>query len=350
MLEMQEMRKYAFLKIPLWSGAPWKWLTRLLPVGFGIIFVSWLLAKLDFRAAAVIIRQIPPSLVLLGFGAYLAGFALRAVRFRLLLPADKPIKHLFSIVLVHYTALNIIPLRLGEVSYIYLLHKINHISTGFGVSNLIIARVFDLIAIALLFIVSALITPVSSAWLRLVTVGVSLFLFGVLAVLMLVLMTKEQCVAGLTRGLRYCGLEQYTVTRRGLRELAEIVKAFTVIQVKPQALKVFLLSVCIWLCIFGSNFLLFRAFQVDIAFLEVVIASTCIILLRFLPLQLISGVGLHEASWVVIAMAYGVPQDTAITSGFGAHIMGTAFLGLLGVIGLLRLHFGLKRYFVPDAE
>ncbi len=313
-------------------------LTKVLSLGFGIILISWLLAQLDMEHAIKIIREVPVYLLLLGFIAYLLAFYLRAVRFKLLFPAtDQNIRHLFPIVLVHYTALNIIPARLGEFSYIYLLKKVNHISTGCSVSNLLIARVFDHITISLLFLISTLFLQISSPWFRMTSVGVCAFLILTLLFLMLMLAYKEKCVFWLQKSLRFFHLEKYALIQRIMQEMEEILKAFQHIQMKQHAGKVLGISLLIWICIFGSNYFLLHAFQVPLAYLEVIMASTCIILLRFLPLQLVSGIGIHETSWVVIATALGVPKDIAITSAFGSHILGIVFLVLLGGYGLLRL-------------
>jgi uncharacterized membrane protein YbhN (UPF0104 family) len=93
----------------------------------------------------------------------------------------------------------------------------------------------------------------------------------------------------------------------------------------------------IWGSIFSVNFFLLRAFQVPLNYLEIVLASTCIILLRFIPFQVISGFGVHETIWTFIAVQFGVSRSVAITGAFGGHILATGFLVLLGIYSLVRL-------------
>lgn len=314
-----------------------KRITKLLSLGFGIILISWLLSQLDISASIKIIRELPISLLIVGFLCYALGFYLRAIRFRLLLPPEKPVKHLFPIVLVHYTALNIIPARLGELSYIYLLKKVNNVSTGCSVSNLLIARVFDQITISLLFLVSWPFMDLSSQWMKTLSLFVSGFLILMTILLMGILAYKEKCIAWIKTLVTKFGWANTAIIRRIIHEMEEVVVALKGIQVKKNAATVLGVSVLIWMSIWGSNYALLQAFQVDFTYMQVIFSSTCIILLRVLPLQVVSGLGIHETTWVFIALALGIPKDIAITAAFGSHILSIIYLLIFGTYGVLRL-------------
>lgn len=314
-----------------------KRITKLLSLGFGILLISWLLSQLDISASIKIIRELPISLLIVGFLCYALGFYLRAIRFRLLLPPEKSVKHLFPIVLVHYTALNIIPARLGELSYIYLLKKVNDVSTGCSVSNLLIARVFDQITISLLFLVSWPFMDLSSQWMKTLSLFVSGFLILMTILLMGILAYKEKCIAWIKILVTKFGWANTTIIRRIIHEMEEVVIALRAIQVKKNAATVLGISVLIWMSIWGSNYALLQAFQVDFTYVQVIFSSTCIILLRVLPLQVVSGLGIHETTWVFIALALGISKDIAITAAFGSHILSIIYLLIFGTYGVLRL-------------
>lgn len=337
MIEPQEANKQFSIKETFSHIKSAKYLTKLLSLGVGVILISWLLSQLDRASAIKIIREIPISLLIIGFLCYALGFYLRAIRFRLLLPPEKSVKHLFPIVLVHYTALNIIPARLGELSYIYLLKKVNGISTGCSVSNLLMARVFDHITLSLLFLVSWPFIDLSSQWLKTLSLLVSGFLIVTFALLMGILAYKEKCIAWIKILVTKFGWANTAIIRRIIHEMEEVAVALKGIQVKKNAAKVFGMSVLIWMSIWGSNYALLLAFQVDFTYIEVILASTCIILLRVLPLQVMGGLGIHETTWVFIAVALGIPKNIAITAAFGSHILSITYLLIFGIYGVLRL-------------
>ncbi len=315
-----------------------KYLARLFPVGVGLILILWLLSQVDVDEAARIIRQLPPSLLLLGMASYFAGFLLRALRFRLLLSRDQPLRHLVPIVLVHYAALNIIPARLGELSYIILLKQVNQVSTGLSVSNLLVARVFDQMTISLLFLISTAFLDFSSPWLNTLTLIVSAVLLATCVLLALLFAYKTRYVQWFQALVRLLKLERFRLTQKIARELGEVVNALATLQFTANLITVFAVSCGIWVCIFATNYFMLHAFQVRLSYQEIVFTSTCIIMMRLLPLQLVSGFGIHETTWVFLAEALNVPRQFAITAAFGSHIIATLFLLCFGLCGLIRIY------------
>ncbi len=323
-----------------------KYVARLLPICVGLILIYWLLSQVDVDEAARIIRQLPPSLLLLGMASYFVGFLLRALRFRLLLSRDQPLRHLVPIVLVHYAALNIIPARLGELSYIILLKQVNGISTGRSVSNLLVARVFDQLTISLLFLISTAFLDFSTPWLNTLTVVVSAVLLATCVLLALLFAYKTRYVQWFQAVVRRLNLERFRLTQKIERELAEVVNALATLQFTANLLTVFAVSCGIWACIFATNYFMLHAFQARLSYQEVLFTSTCIIMMRLLPLQLVSGFGIHETTWVFLAEALNVPRQLAITAAFGSHIIATVFLLCFGLCGLIRIYAFLDFSFI----
>ena len=288
-METQELtnisRKTVFsqFKVPTY-------LPKLLSAGFGLILISWLLSQIEWSQAVDTVRHIPLSLLLLAFVCYGGSFYLRAVRFKLLLPGLRPSDSLFSIILVHYTALNIIPARLGELSYVYLVNKVYNVPTGLSISSLVLARIFDQIAISLLFLLSTFFVNISSPWMRTITLLVTVLLFIVVFLLILLLLYKDQCASWLKRIVQRMNLDRYRPFQRGLMEIDNVVAALADLPRTQVLGAIFGLSLCIWTAIFSVNFLLFQAFHVPLSYIEIVLASTFMILLTLLPIQVLSGI------------------------------------------------------------
>ncbi|GAK57005.1 hypothetical protein U27_03969 [Candidatus Vecturithrix granuli] len=320
---------------PQWN--PTNHIIKLLSLGFGVILLSWLISQLEWSATLEILRNVPVSLLLAGFMIYGLSFYLRALRLQLLLPAGMNTNHLFPIVLIHYMALNLIPARLGELSYVYLLKRINGVPTGYSISNLLIARIFDQFAIAFLFLVSVAVVDLPTQWLRLVSLSVGIFFIVTLVLLIVILAYKERVLHWIQQIVRKLKWHEHPLIYKVMREIEGMVAAFREIQVKAQALRIFGLSVLIWIGIFSLNYVLLVAFHVSLSYIEVILTSTFIILIGLLPLRVFSMIGVHETTWVFIALALGISRNVAITAAIGTHILLTFYLFVFGGYGLWRL-------------
>ncbi|PIE31529.1 hypothetical protein CSA56_18020 [candidate division KSB3 bacterium] len=314
-----------------------KHFSKLFSLGLGIFLVIWLLSQLDLADTFAIIRDIPLSFLGLGAVCYVVSFAIRTLRFRMLLAPDQQRSHLFPIVLVHYTALTIIPARLGELSYVYLLKKFNNVPTGHSLSSLLLARVFDHIAISTLFLCASFFIDLQTQWLKTTSIFVGIGLVVSVLLLIALLTYKEICVAWLRRVLETLRFDRYSLIRRVMHELDNIVSALQGIHLKQHLGSIFGLSLMIWLCIFGVNYALLQSFDVTLTYIEVAFASTFMILLGLIPLQLLGGVGVRQTAWTFIALALGVSKNNAIVSAFGTHIASVMFLFVFGLYGLWRM-------------
>ena len=118
-----------------------RWLTLLVAVPVSLFvgyFVVSDLAKL--RASAKL-----PFLAL-GFAAYFSANVLRARRFRAL-TGDQIATFSFLRTVVIQNILNtFLPLRAGEASYLYLVHRSRAVKPGANIGSLLGARVLDLFA------------------------------------------------------------------------------------------------------------------------------------------------------------------------------------------------------------
>jgi uncharacterized protein (TIRG00374 family) len=214
---------------------------------------------------------------------------------------------------------------------------VNNVSTGYSVSSLVIARVFDQIAISVLFLCSSALVSHPTTWLKRLNWTVGGGLIAIFILLMLLLAYKEQTVHLIKILLIRCHWEQHPFAQRLLKVLDEIIAACKHLQITKNLEKVIGISLLIWLGIFSVNYLLLTAFEVHLSFIEIILASTFIILLTVLPVQFLNGLGIHETTWTFIAVALGVPKQIAIVSAFGTHILSTVFLLIFAIYGLWRI-------------
>lgn len=83
---------------------------------------------------------------------YLLADACKAVRFRLLLAHPVPLHRMLGIVLVGYLAINVIPLRLGEMVIPTLLKEREGVPLGSGLAGVFVARLMDVGALLVLLL------------------------------------------------------------------------------------------------------------------------------------------------------------------------------------------------------
>ncbi len=337
MMETRDVTKHFSLKFSGVQQSFSKALSKLLPLGFGILLISWLVSQVDFSAARVMLQNLSALHLAMGLLWYGLGFYLRAKRFQALLPHETSLCEMFPIVLVHYTALNIVPARLGELSYVYLLKKLQRIPAGCSVSSLLLARVFDQMAISTLFLLSLGLVDLKTPWLKTVSwiVG-AVLLLSVLALLLL-LAYKELCVTLFKKLLHTLQWEEHSAVRRLLGLLEEILVGSDEIKSKKMTLMVFAQSLAIWLSILSVSYSVWKAFHIHLSYFEVVLSSTFLILLTVIPFQVFSGLGIRSMTWVTVAGALGVNKDAAIVSALGSRVVMAFYLFFLGAYGLLRL-------------
>ena len=118
----------------------------------GIIFI--LFTQISLKDLYILLKSIDPYWAILGSAGYFFAILFRALRFKWLIHSrDIPLSELFRISVLYHLSLMVLPSKLGELSYPYLLNKISGMSITEGMASLIASRVYDffIILVILLF-------------------------------------------------------------------------------------------------------------------------------------------------------------------------------------------------------
>lgn len=312
-----------------------KVVTKLASIILTVILVAILLSQINPSTITTALTRINPIYIIIGFFFYLGSYIFRALRFYILLNKQIRVKSLFTIVCVHNMMNNILPVRTGELAYIYMLKKLHTKPTSEGFATLMVARVFDLITVSLLFLVAATcvenLSPMvyNALW---VIVG-----FLLLVVLMLViLMCSGEWLIGVIEGVAtLCKAERLHWVQYLLKKMNEITGSFRRLKSRRIIGWMFFLSLPIWLLLYMLNYVLIVAMGIDIPVWCLILASTFSVFAeKVLPFQGIGSFGTVEAGWTVGLLSVGVPKELAITSGFAIHIVVLVYFLILGVFGL----------------
>ena len=314
-----------------------KVVTRLASIIIAVILVAILLTQINLGDITTALTSIDPIYIIIGFIFYLCSYIFRALRFYILLNKQISVKDLFSIVCLHNMMNNILPAKMGELSYIYLVNKIHTKSTGEGIATLMVARVFDLITVSLLFLVAA----ISVKNLTLTTYN-ALAIFGVfLALVVLILLNLVYFGAKFMNTARKIipriGIGHNKVISYLLVKGDETVLSLEVIKSKRLIGWTWILSMLVWASLYIVNYALINAMGIKASFESIMFASTFPVFTTILPIHALGGFGTIESGWTIGFMAIGIPKEIAITLGFSLHILTYMYFIILGLYGAWKL-------------
>lgn len=301
-----------------------------------IVLIVVLLTQIEIGEIVSLLWNIDPLYLAAGFVFYIISSIFRALRFKILLDNRIDTKDLFAIVCVHNMVNNIMPARLGELSYVYLAKKKHGVSTGEGIATLLVARVFDFITISLLFFLAA--SSISDLPHIISQATRIAMIFIIILVLLLVALVhfKERSLRSIRSCVTALRIQKYKPIDYILRKTEETVESFNIIRSSRVILYVFILSILIWLSFYSIIYLLTLALGIEITIMRFIVGATIYVFTTVLPIQSIIGFGTIEAGWAAGFIAVGVPMNIAIGSGFAIHIIGIVFFMITGAYGLLK--------------
>jgi hypothetical protein len=303
--------------------------------------LGYLLSQIDPGELVAAARGMTPRHVSAFLALLLAGVAARAVRFRLLLGPPVNMSLLTGIVLVRNLFVDLLPARLGELSYVYMLTSRAGRRIEEGLASLMLSVAFDVVALMPLLLL-ALLTVGSSGlvagpWLAAAAVVLGAVAFGgarlagplghfaarVLAPPGGSAAGRRAALAGL---MRRTALALDDAWARGI------------------AVPVLAVSIVVRLCKFGSYFFLVLAIlgprvdsATDLGFFRVFIGVLSAELAAALPIPTIASFGTFEAAWTVSFVQLGFAREDAIVSGVVAHATSQAVEYAIGGLALLVL-------------
>lgn len=119
------------------------------------VFLALALRGVDAEVALASVRGFQAAMLLPMVGCYLAAHALRALRLQLLLQGEgsaPPYARVFSINTVGFLAINVMPLRLGEMVRPYLLWEREGVPLGGALAAIVMERLLDLMLLLVMLL------------------------------------------------------------------------------------------------------------------------------------------------------------------------------------------------------
>jgi hypothetical protein len=312
-------------------------ISRYVAVAISIFLVIILFSQISLSDVTETLTKIPLINVVAGFVLYAFSYIFRAWRFRVLLNDEVKITDLFDIECVHNMVNSLLPARTGELSYIYLLKSYTRRSTGEGIATLVVARIFDFIALAILFFIAVLlIKDVPGFFADLLWIA-AFFAIILLIIFIVLLHSGRKFAIFAQKTITKIHLEKNRIADYIVRKSFETAESLEKIRVGKNISVLVLSSFLVWGSNFAIVYLLMSGMNFPISFFSVILGGTLILLTSVLPIQGIAGFGTTESIWTLAFVPLGLSVEEAIISGFCYHIIVILYFMILGTYGWLKL-------------
>ncbi|MGB7294341.1 MAG: lysylphosphatidylglycerol synthase transmembrane domain-containing protein [Candidatus Aminicenantales bacterium] len=312
-----------------------------------VVLLWFLFSRIDFADLALAFSRVfPPALAVYAVVAVLAAW-LRAWRYKWLLhPQPIGWGNILLVTFIRNSLIDLLPARLGSLSYIYVLNKRLGFRFETATSSFVAAFVLDFLTISPFLIVSLLAigmgTNAISAPL-LLAIAVAFFL------LVGVAYWKITPIAGLLlvifrRLLRSARLEENRTARIVAAKFELTIQSLEGIQQRGRAVSIFILSLLIRLAKYVSLYALFYAFLRaygyslhQLSFWIFILGLSGAELTSILPIKGLAGFGTWETGWALTFKLLGFDPKLAVISGIGVHFLTNLFEYSLGLASILIL-------------
>lgn len=319
-----------------------KVLRRLLPSTGGVVLVALLASQIELNDVLDMLVNAAPGWLLVGCGWYLLTNLLRAVRFGVLLePADswiagRILPEMFALSFLN----NVLPSRTGELSFPYFMQRRHQVIVGESASALLIARVFDYLAVIALYLIFALLELPN---LQERAAAVIAWVIG-LSALSIALLALAPWMSGMLLRFIEDGLSRLNWRDRKWMQLLlrfghDVVEALLRTRRLSLYLRTFGWSVLIWLTTFAWFSALLRSIGISVRYTLVVVGATFASLAKAIPFITVGGFGAHEAGWTLGFSLTGMDRSLAISSGFAVNVLTLTMSVLFGGLSLLFISF-----------
>ncbi|WP_018248104.1 lysylphosphatidylglycerol synthase transmembrane domain-containing protein [Orenia marismortui] len=296
-----------------------------------LIFV--LLRQIQMKDFIELLKKVRLSTIVLGLSFYLLIYVFRTLRFKVLLSKKIGFFRLINILLVHGFFNRAMPLRLGELSYIYLMKNMHDIDVSESTFAILYVRLYDLLSTVSIFIIFSLIILSSS-----INVYIYLLILGLLLTILLLFPKIINIIYNLlqNKGLPNF-IEKFISKERILSNIENVYKLNKKANSIKNIMKMFTYSIGVWSCFYIIFYFLIIDFGYNINLSKVILGATFSNLTSILPVSGLGNFGTMEAGWTLGFMMMGYPKNIAIMTGFGVNLFTFSSILIFGSISIIIL-------------
>ena len=289
------------------------------------------------------LSQISIWALMIGFMLYALLVWTKALRFRELLQLAVSVNQLTPILALHTFWGNLLPMRSGDLSYIYLMKRREGVDESKSVASLMLASVIDLMLL-LAFMVStgwglrSNLLGQLSYWILFV---VPLLIFCALAILLSTACTAPNaCVAFAS----YCAKPLLHFQIRPITwfviKCLDVVYELTQVRFDWRFSKIWGYSLLGLGIRFGFQCYLAcylaRDMGIHISMISLIFALAFTSIIHLLPIRFVGNLGTAEIPFVAVLALFGTPTGDAAVVAFSLHLIILLYCIPLGIYGLIK--------------
>jgi glycosyltransferase 2 family protein len=309
--------------------SPWNILYFIL----GLFVLYFLLKQINFHDLIQLILQVKIEYFLLGGLLYLCKSLVRALRFKRINRRFSPrFLMMLRLTLATSVASQVMPMKLGELSYVYLMKKEGS-SISYGLSSLVVIRLIDLLTISLLFIIITL-SAHPSANMSIYFQSILWFMSFLMAIIFGLLVLSAFDRANLRFLMRFPLVGRLPLLKKlalGGDNFLTNLKQYTIIEY----LEWTGLASIEWMINYFIFYVLMVGLGIAPTFFDTVVSVTFASLASVLPINSIGNFGTQEAGWATGMVLLGYSKEIAIASGFATHLLTLVYMLFFGGIAWL---------------
>jgi uncharacterized membrane protein YbhN (UPF0104 family) len=280
----------------------------------GLALAVALLAAARPRAVLALARTARPSGLALAACFAVATLLMRGTRLALVVGRPLGIGRATLVVAVSQLAVVVLPMRLGELAVLPMLHAVGVTGVARGVSFAVVLRFLDLVALLAWAVVAALL------------VGAPPLLIGVLALAVGAVLAAAALALRRLPSLARRYRRGRPLVRRLVRQLIQVRRELRAAARSPLRLAgIAVASLAVWAGLWGLTASLLAA--MGKVWPEGVVLSGVVgaAVGTALPVNAVGNFGTLEAGWTGALVAAGVPAGEALAAGFATHLWSLAF-------------------------
>ena len=310
-----------------------------LPTVLAVIITYFLLKEIDIQQIPQTLSRLSIQALFIGFTCYCLLVLAKAARFQALLNLDSKVHQILPILALHTFWGNILPMRTGDVSYVYLMQRRQKVDATQGIASLLVASLIDLILLIGLVIVTVWCLR---AELRSTFTGTVLYLgplligIGLIAVVVFVALAPNLCMRLADR----CASPILRLENRpiswGVTKGLQVLQELTAFRSNRRFLEVWTYSLMCLLIRFGFQCYLVVEMGVDVPITQVLFALAFTNVFNLLPVQTIGNFGTTEYPFVWLLKHFGTSIEVATVTGFSLHLLILLYCLPLGLYGFFR--------------
>ena len=311
------------------------------------VLLWFLLARIDFSDLALAFSRLFVPALAVYAGIALLGAWLRAWRYKWLL-SPQPIGwgNILLVTFIRNSLIDLLPARLGSLSYIYVLNKRLGFRFETATSSFIVAFVLDFLTISPFLILSLLAVglggpPIAAPFL---IAAAGAFFLAVGFVYWKIIPIAGWVLLLFRRLLRSFRIEKTCTARIAAAKFELTIESLKGIQQKGKAVPIFVLSLLNRLAKYVSLYALFYAFlrareysPEPPSFWIFILGLSGAELTSVLPIKGLAGFGTWETAWALTFKLLGFDPGLAVISGIGVHFVTNLFEYSLGLASILIL-------------